>query len=110
MVPDSDLNRNLKEGIYQVIWSKKIPLYLFRVKTASTPSGVGISDITFLEYDHYFIKVEGRFYPFDDVNSFLKALPDKKEEMKEFVRSHKISKNQDFKAYLLILARKYSEL
>jgi len=110
MMPDSDINRNLKEGIYELIWNKKISIYVLREKISGNVSGVGVFENAFLEYDHYFMKIGQGFYPCDDMNAFLKNIPDHKTELKEYIRSQKPFSKQDFEGKLLVLARKYADL
>jgi|GEM_PF-2902156 len=110
LVPDSSTNSILKEGIYEVLWDKKISLFLNRVKISGVPSGVGIQDNVFLEYDHYFLKIRGQFYPCDDMNTFIKIIPDNKEVMKEYIRTNTLNHKKDLKTNLVGLAKKYAEL
>jgi hypothetical protein len=110
ILPDSAAVNFPGTGYYDNLYSGKATVLVKREKKAQT-FGKAEEDLSrFVEYDHYYLLLNNRYYEVRNRGSVLDALQDKKTAMKDFFRGNKISFKKDPAYFLVRTAEYYSQL
>jgi hypothetical protein len=97
-------------GYYDNLFSGKATVLVKREKKART-FGKPEEDLSrYVEYDHYYLLLNNRYYEVNNRGSVLDAFHDKKAEVSHFIRSNKISFKKDPADFLVRTAEYYSQL
>ena len=104
----SKSNGLIRDGFYEQLFSGEPAFYARREKRLV--SGTGSEEAKYLQYNFYFIKMKGVFYPVDGKNSLLEVLKDQKDVLKKYIRSNKLNFKKNPESSLLLSTIFYSLL
>ncbi|HMH22107.1 MAG TPA: hypothetical protein VK563_10035 [Puia sp.] len=97
-------------GYYDNLYSGKATVLVKREKTIHT-FGKAEEDLSrFIEYDHYYLVLNNRYYPVRNKGSVLSIFKDKKSAVRDFIHNSKISFKKDPEYFLVRTAEFYSQL
>jgi hypothetical protein len=107
---DSASSNTPDNGFYDNLYSGKATVLVRREKKART-FGKAEEDISrFVQYDHYYLLLNNRYYPVKGKGSVLDVYQDKKSAVRDFIHSSKISYKKDPEYFLVRTAEYYSQL
>jgi len=95
-------------GFYESLYSGKLNAWAKKLKKPISLDASG-SDASYHAYASYFIEKQGVFYPVDKERSVLAVLNDKKDVLKKFIRSNKLSYKKDPELFLTRVAEYYTQ-
>lgn len=97
-------------GYYDNLYSGKATVLARRQKKAQV-FGKAEEDLSrYVEYDHYYLLLNNRYYEVKNRGSVLDVFHDKHAEVSHFIRSNKISFKKDPADFLVRTAEYYSQL
>lgn len=97
-------------GFYDMLYDGKATVLVKREKRVRT-FGKAEEDISrYVQYDHYYLLLNGRYYSVKGKGSVLDAFQDKKSAVRDFIHSSKISFKKDPENFLIRTAEYYSQL
>jgi hypothetical protein len=76
-------------GYYEQLTFNEFPVFAKRVKKLIVPNGY--EDSKYIQYNTFYLRLRGGFYPVDKKNSLLDLLGDKRDLLKKFIRAHKLN-------------------
>ncbi|WP_218155050.1 hypothetical protein [Pedobacter insulae] len=107
----TDTTRSIiKPGFFDYIFDGNIKIFVKRYKKQQI--GLKDKEVTyyFMPKTNYYIEKEGKYYAIESENSFLNLFPDKKNELKKYLKEHKIKFKQKPEEAMVVLATYYESL
>jgi hypothetical protein len=95
---------------YDILYSGDIRIVARRFKYMREKIVGAVIERTFPQKDRYFLFKNGVFFPVRSKGSILKLMSDKKQEMRKFLKQHKVSFAQNRETLLIKLAEHYDSL
>ena len=93
---DSLSNNLISSGFYNLLYKGKICLFKKEIKTISESTSTNVELQSFVEQkDYYYIKREGKYYSIKSKNELIDLLSDRKNEVKEFMRTNGLNFRRD---------------
>ncbi|HEX5151383.1 MAG TPA: hypothetical protein VFW07_08035 [Parafilimonas sp.] len=100
----------LKTGFYDVLYDGTTKLLVKRKKEITEKIEMQNLESSFTQHDQYYILKDTVYYPAHDKNAALRALKDRKSELKKFIHQDKIKFRKDFETALLKTVAYYNSL
>lgn len=107
--PDSARQLGLKPGFYDVLFDDQVQVLARRIKSIAENSYAKNNKEFYLK-KRYFIKNKGRIFPVRSKRTLLKALEDRKKEIKRYMRRNHYFYRTDPEFTMLMAAKYYLEL
>jgi hypothetical protein len=106
---DKEKGKLRGSGFYEILFtSGDIGVYDKMEKKLNFPSKDEAP--AYIQYNFYFVKLNGRFYPIDDESSLLDLFQDKKVQVKKFIKENKIRFKKDRQSAIVKTTAYYSQL
>lgn len=87
LAPDTATALNLRPGFYDLLYDGEHKIFCKRRKMIKERIESGTISVNFLVRQDYYLVKDGRVFPLKNKRSVLKALPDKKRALNQYIRS-----------------------
>ncbi|HEX9509393.1 MAG TPA: hypothetical protein VF939_02845 [Puia sp.] len=109
LLPEKNKNTSIEEGFYDELSQGRAILYARRIKKFVVPTNTEEAS-KYVQYNTYFIKTDSSFYEIGSKADLLKTLNVKKDELKKYIKSHKLNFKKDLENSLSLTVNYYSLL
>jgi hypothetical protein len=96
------------DGFYEQLFAGEPSLFVRREKRLVI--GTGSEETKYIQYNHFFIKMNNTFFAVDDRNALLDLLKDQKDLLKRYIRTNKLKFKKDLESSLVLTTIYYSRL
>lgn len=104
--------QNIPAGIYELLFKGKVTKLIKNNKKSITEELTSSSGILYYikEENTYYIQHGDRYFPLSNRRSVLRAFSDRKKEMIQFMKTHKVSPRANNEAAYKLIAAYYDQL
>jgi len=95
---------------YNRLYNGSVIIWALRDKKYTLSAKAEDQTATYKEYDQYYLQKGNNFYSIESEKELLKVLPEKKAELKKFIRLHYLKFNADLEKNLILTVQYYDQI
>ena len=95
---------------YNKLYNGSVIIWAIRDKKYTLSAKAEDQTATYKEYDQYYLQKGNNFYSIESEKELLKVLPEKKAELKKFIRLHHLKFNADLEKNLILTVQYYDQI
>lgn len=92
---DSITDTNLSSGFYDLIHDSEYKVLAKRIKSLVESAGISNVEKEFIYKERFYVFKDGEYYPIRGRRSFLKIFPERKKEIRRFMRRNNLRFSED---------------